>query len=110
MRITRHFKLRIEGRRLVIRTDHFPLIKAMEGGEGHPPSEQSMIDETREHYPKMMHVSGKSNVVTDYLSRPPDPVTAVCASLTRSPSVRFKVEMIVAAQDASAGLDVCTRK
>ena len=52
----------------------------------------------------MMHVPGKSNAVTDYLSRPPDPVTATCASLATTPSVLLKVEMLAAAQDASADL------
>ena len=44
----RHFKFRIKGRRLVIRTDRPSLIGAMEGREGQSPSERSMIDETRE--------------------------------------------------------------
>ena len=72
--------------------------------ERHSPSEQSMIDEVREYCAKMMHVTVNSNVVADYFSRPPDPVTAICSFFTSTPLVRFKVEMLAAAQDASADL------
>ena len=113
---TRHFKFRNKVRRLIISTDQAPVIGAMEGGRGHSPSEQSMIDDIPEYCPKMMHAAGNRNNVTEYLSRSPDPVTAICASLTSTPSVRFQVEMLAAAQDASADLlegedrEVCSKE
>ena len=76
-----------------------------------------VLDEILEYCLKMMHVPGKSNVVADYLSRPPDPITAICSSLTSTPSsVRFKIEVLAVTQDVSADLlegdyrEVCSKE
>lgn len=67
----RHFKHRVRGRPLIIRTDHASLVKAVNnpGGE-HSPNEHCLIHYVKEYQPTIIHIKGKDNVVADALSRP----------------------------------------
>ena len=67
----RHFKDRLRGRRVIVRTDHSSLIQAVSNGKGqHSPMEERMLHYIAEFCPKMIHVKGEDNQVADLLSRP----------------------------------------
>ena len=72
----RHFKYKIRGRRLIVRTDHASLVTAIKNGHGeHSPIEQRMIDTIQQYGPIMIHIAGKNNNWADFLSRPYEPRT-----------------------------------
>ena len=68
----KHYRHRILGRELIIRTDHLALVRAMTncGGE-HSPNEARMLAYIKEFSPEMCYITGEANVVADWLSRPP---------------------------------------
>ena len=67
----RHFRFKLRGRKLIIRTDHRSLVRAVENPEGlHSPLERRMIYQIKEYMPKILHLAGNSNAVADHLSRP----------------------------------------
>ena len=67
----KHFKYRVKGRQLIIRTDHKALIQAVANGFGeHSPSEQRMIFYIKEYTDKVVYIKGEDNVMADALSRP----------------------------------------
>ena len=66
------FKVRIRNRDLIVRTDHKALINAVQNVTGnHSPSETKMLVFCKEFNPTMVYYKGVSNVVADFLSRPP---------------------------------------
>ena len=69
----------------------------MKGGEGNTPSEQNMKDEMQTYCPKMIYVPGELNVVDDL-------GPAMCASLKSTPSLRFKISTLAAAENSSIDL------
>ena len=67
----KHFKHRVRGRQLTIRTDHKAIIQAVSNGVGeHSPSEQRMIFYIKEFTDKVTYIKGEDNVLADVLSRP----------------------------------------
>ena len=67
----RHFKHRVRGRPLYIRTDHHAVVRAIKNGVGeHSPNEISMLAYINEYSPTMVYLPGEHNVVADLLSRP----------------------------------------
>ena len=67
----RHFKHRVRGRALIIRTDHFSILRAMQNGEGeHSPNERGMLAYIGEFTPTMEYIPGVLNAFADLLSRP----------------------------------------
>ena len=67
----KYFKFRIQGRTLVIKTDHLALVNAIANIDGeHSPTEQNFISYIKEFSPLMIHIPGPVNIVADYLSRP----------------------------------------
>ena len=70
----KHFRHRILGRPIIIRTDHLALVRAMNncGGE-HSPNEARMLAYCKEFSPCITYITGEDNVVADWLSRPPSP-------------------------------------
>ena len=67
----RFFKHRILGRRLIIRTDHSPLVQAINNGWGdHSIDEMRKIYYIKEFLPELRFIEGKRNSMADYLSRP----------------------------------------
>ena len=90
----RHFRFKLRGRRLLIRTDHRSLVRAIENPEGlHSPLERRMIYQIQEYMPKIIYLAGNFNTVADHLSRPYDQnvsseslSTRLVATLTVQPS------------------------
>ena len=69
----RHFRFKLRGRRLIIRTDHRSLVRAIENPEGlHSPLERRMLYQIKEYMPKILFLPGNCNAVADHLSRPQD--------------------------------------
>ena len=67
----RHFKYRIRGRPLILRTDHSALVHAIQRGVGnHSAVENRMISHIKEYNPEVIHLAGENNAVADLLSRP----------------------------------------
>lgn len=76
----RHFKYKIGGRRLIVRTDHAALVTAVQNGYGeHSPLERRMLDHISQYNPEMIHIAGVDNTWADFLSRPnePSPLTSI---------------------------------
>ena len=80
----RYYKHRILGKRLIVRTDHKSLVKAVNNGIGeHSVREARMISYIKEYCPEMRFLSGEENVVADWLSRPnKDPATTPLTKAT----------------------------
>ena len=67
----RHFKFRIRGRSLILRTDHAALVHALNRGEGnHSAVENRMVSYIKEYLPEVIYLTGDKNIVADVLSRP----------------------------------------
>ena len=71
----KHFKHRLRGRAVTVRTDHSSLVNAINNGWGeHSPKEAGMIDYIKEFSPTIVYLTGESNSVADFLSRPVLPI------------------------------------
>ncbi len=82
----RHFKYRVRGRELIIRTDHKSLVRALENGEGeHSPQETAMLAHVNEYLPTIQYLPGEENVVADLLSRPTETPHSEKNDLTEKP-------------------------
>ena len=70
----RHFITEVEGRHLVIFTDHKPLLGAFKSPElqPHDPIASNQLQEISMHTNDIRYLSGKANCVADFLSRPQD--------------------------------------
>ena len=69
----KHFKYRLRGRKLIVRTDHSPLVKAVNNGVGmgeHSLHEERYIQYIKDYQPAMIYIKGEENVIADFLSRP----------------------------------------
>ena len=67
----KHFKVRIIGRQLRVRTDHRALVDAINNATGnHSPKEEKYIAIIKEYAPLMEFIPGDQNTTADLLSRP----------------------------------------
>ena len=67
----KHFKIRIIGRQLRVKTDHRALVDAINNATGdHSPKEEKYIAIIKEYAPKMEYIPGDQNKTADLLSRP----------------------------------------
>ena len=68
----KHFRHRIRGRNLVIRSDHKSVVRAIESPTDgdHSPNECTMIYYIKEYFPSVRHIPGEDNQMADLLSRP----------------------------------------
>ena len=67
----KHFKVRIIGRQLRVRTDHLALVNAINNATGnHSPKEEKYIAIIKEYAPIMEFIPGTKNTTADLLSRP----------------------------------------
>ena len=67
----RYFKYRLNGRQLIIRTDHAPLVSAFNKGFGEWTMEDTRrIYEIKQYNPELRHIEGTANAMADFLSRP----------------------------------------
>ena len=67
----KYYNFRLRGRSLIIRTDHYALIRAIENGTGdHSPNEERMLQYISEFFPVMIYLSGDANRAADLMSRP----------------------------------------
>ena len=81
----RHFRFKLRGRKLIIRTDHRSLVRAVENPEGlHSPLERRMIYQIKEYMPVLLFLSGSANNVADHLSRPTLDVDTSTSTLSGS--------------------------
>uniref|UniRef100_A0A5S6Q037 RNA-directed DNA polymerase n=1 Tax=Trichuris muris TaxID=70415 RepID=A0A5S6Q037_TRIMR len=66
----KHFRSTVEGRELIVYTDHKPLVRAFENGsQGLTDREIRQLDFVTSMQVQLCHISGKENVVADTLSR-----------------------------------------
>ena len=65
----KHFSHFLEGRVFVIFTDHRPLVSALRSKSDHSPRQSRHLSYIAEFTSHIEHISGKSNVVADTLSR-----------------------------------------
>ena len=70
----RHFIDEIQGRHLIVYTDHRPIVGAFksQNSQNYDPIAMNHIQEIANHTSDIRFLSGKSNIVADWLSRPPD--------------------------------------
>ena len=68
----KHFRHRIRGRNLIIRSDHKAVVSAIASPTDgdHSPNECTMINYIKEYFPLMRHIPGEDNQMADLLSRP----------------------------------------
>ena len=65
----KHFEHMLEGREFIVRTDHKPLVKALERPEKASPRQLHQLDYISQFCMTFEHIAGNSNVVADALSR-----------------------------------------
>lgn len=65
----KRFRYSVEGREFILYTDHKPLTKAITAKSEKSPRQTRHLDFISQFTTDIRHVSGKSNVVADYLSR-----------------------------------------
>lgn len=110
----RHFKHRVRGRKLIVRTDHLALIHAVNNVSGeHSPDETRRIEYIKEYVPIMTHIAGEDNAAADLLSRPPATTTtdSVTEPATSSLTNTSNPTCALVTTRASAGrTDDVTRK
>jgi cleavage and polyadenylation specificity factor subunit 1 len=86
----RQFRFMLEGREFSVFTDHKPLIDSLRRiSDPWSARQRRQLSYIAEFAARLTHVSGASNVVADYLSRPPaepTPVAAVTSSASSPPS------------------------
>ena len=79
-----HFRHMIEGKTLVVYTDHKPLTMVMSSTATRTPRQERHLSFISEFTTDLRHVRGEENVVADWLSRPTD---SPDAGVVRVPSV-----------------------
>ena len=91
----RYFKYRIFGRPLIVRTDHAAILGAIANGTGsHTPQETRWIYQIKEFNPTVIFLSGISNSMADYLSRPTGNKDKIKQSVDTSTTTGEKKEPI----------------
>ena len=83
----KHFQHRVRGRELIIRTDHEPLVKAINNGWGdHSNKERNRIEYIKEFSATIKHIPGDENAVADFLSRPSQVISETAIEHLDTPS------------------------
>ena len=67
----KHFRYFLEGRSFTVRTDHKPLVFALNSSVDRTPRQSRHLSYIAEFTSDIQHISGVDNVVADTLSRPP---------------------------------------
>lgn len=103
----RHFRFLLEGRAFVAYTDHKPLVQAIsKSSEPWSARQQRHLSYISEYTTDLQHITGKSNVVADCLSRPSINLITLGIDYTEMARVQKTSKEIQAYRTAITGLDV----
>lgn len=91
----KHFRHFVEGRSFIVYTDHKPLIRSLDSATDRSPRQARQLDFIAQFTSDIRHITGKSNVVADYLSR-------IDESSLNSNNLDINIQAFVAAQKADS--------
>lgn len=98
----KYFQHRLRGRELIIRTDHEPLVNAINNGWGdHSNKERNRIEYIKEYSATIKHIPGEKNPVADFLSRPAQDVTRTDTGRSDTPSTQTVLVNTVVNQETT---------